>query len=686
VPGIDTDRDGYHDRIRLQVRRPAVTESGVRLPIVMIASPYSGGTLPYHTYDIFGELYVPTDLDAKGKDLRPKPTWPMEPPPVDPSLTYYDGTQGTIANISTSGYQNYFLPRGFIFVYAQNLGTGKSTGCPTIGGVEENLSMKAVIDWFNGEGRAWDQAGNAVTAYWTTGNTAMIGVSYDGTLPLNAAVTGVAGLKAIVPIAGVSSYYDHRRSGGAVSVIGDSDSLMVNVLTRMYPERCHYLRDQHHIGTDRVTGDFNLFWHERNLVKDVDKIRAAVLISHGLNDPNVKMRHAYRLWQALNANGVPAKIWLNTGGHGDGANSGARQAAWRDELNRFWSQYLFGVDNQWTSGPRAAVQRSGSTWADYETWPVPTAALTTLNLTASADNAIGHLGIEAPKGWLPVAFERVIDDSITNATVHVAAAQSPHRLVYKSHPLAGPVHVSGLPTVKLRMAFSKPAAVVSAMLVQYNANGTQTIISRGWTDPQNRASIWETQAITPGEFYDIEFELQPHDHVFPAGSRIGLVLLGGDWEGNPPLVFTMRPPPGTELTVDTARSTVTLPIVGGRDAFAQQVLGQASIAIDPAHLLVKMKDSVAVTAGIRIHNTAATDATDLAWTVREAETDCSTPTDVSWLGTQPNGPPVSPAGWFSKLHVTFDAANRPPGDYQALLCFSSNGGSAVLPVTMIVEP
>jgi X-Pro dipeptidyl-peptidase len=44
VPDLDTDRDGVNDRIRIQVRRPSATDSGVRLPVVMIASPYSGGT------------------------------------------------------------------------------------------------------------------------------------------------------------------------------------------------------------------------------------------------------------------------------------------------------------------------------------------------------------------------------------------------------------------------------------------------------------------------------------------------------------------------------------------------------------------------------------------------------------------------------------------------------------------
>jgi X-Pro dipeptidyl-peptidase len=682
VPGLDTDRDGRNDRIRVQIRRPSATETGTRLPIVMTASPYSGGTLPFPQHDITGPLYEPAAVDHKGRDLRQPPDAPAIPPAG--TNAPYDGTEGTIDTLSASAYQSYFLPRGFIFANAQSLGTGRSTGCPTIGGIEESLAMKAVIDWFNGRANGYDQAGNKVEAYWTTGNTAMIGVSYDGTLPLAAAATGVEGLKAIVPIAGVSSYYDHRRSYGAVinsnPTIGtDADTLFDNILTRRYPEACTYMRERIAVLKERETGDWSDWWDERNYVKYVGNFRAAVLISHGLNDLNTKPRMYARLWAGLKANGVPSKIWLNTGGHGDGANSGARQAAWRDELNRFWSQYLFGVENAWTSGPRAAVQRSGSVWTDYADWPVPGAAPVTLNLSAAtAANTAGHVGVEVVH--TSHVFEEIVDNSAIDATALVSAAQSPHRLVYKSHVLTGPIHVSGIPSVKLHLAFGQPSAVVSAMLVQYSANGSSTIITRGWADPQNRYSMSETFAIEPGTPYEIEFELQPHDYVFPAGSRIGVVVLSSD------RLFTLRPPAGARLTLDTSKSTVTLPIVGGADALVQRTAGQASIAIEPGELAIKLSEGTSTVAGLRIHNTATVDATDLRWSVHEAAVDCSVPAEVEWLTTVPNGPPVSPVNGFSKLRVGVDSAGLQPGEHSALLCFSSNGGTAVLPVSVEIKP
>ena len=50
--------------------------------------------------------------------------------------------------------------------------------------------------------------------------------------------------------------------------------------------------------------------------------------------------------------------------------------------------------------------------------------------------------------------------------------------------------------------------------------------------------------------------------VIPAGRRIGLMVLARDRE------YTVRPAPGTQLTLDLAGSSFTLPIVGGAKALA----------------------------------------------------------------------------------------------------------------------
>ena len=113
--------------------------------------------------------------------------------------------------------------------------------------------------------------------------------------------TGVEGLKAIVPIAGVSSYYDHRRSYGTVinsnPTIGtDADTLFDNILTRRQSRglrvhaRTH--RDRARTAPRATTTPGG---RSATTPRYVGNFKAAVLISHGLNDLNTKPRMYARL-------------------------------------------------------------------------------------------------------------------------------------------------------------------------------------------------------------------------------------------------------------------------------------------------------------------------------------------------------------------------------------------------------
>jgi X-Pro dipeptidyl-peptidase len=73
----------------------------------------------------------------------------------------------------------------------------------------------------------------------------------------------------------------------------------------------------------------------------------------------------------------------------------------------------------------------------------------------------------------------------------------------------------------------------------------------------DHASLTKGEPLTPGTFYDVTFDLQPDDQVIPAGSQLGLMIYSSDAE------FTLRPAPGTEVTVDLQGTTLELPVVGG---------------------------------------------------------------------------------------------------------------------------
>ena len=58
--------------------------------------------------------------------------------------------------------------------------------------------------------------------------------------------------------------------------------------------------------------------------------------------------------------------------------------------------------------------------------------------------------------------------------------------------------------------------------------------------------------------------MQAKDAVVPAGRRLGLMVLSSDRE------YTVRPAPGTQVTLDLAGSSFTLPVVGGAEALADR--------------------------------------------------------------------------------------------------------------------
>lgn len=571
VAGVDSDADGAPDRVAVDIMRPRETERGLKVPVILEASPYYAGgndDVAFHDVDIDGEdaRAMPTTARDKLKMLREAGVTADAAEPFD---GYYD---------------NYFVPRGYAVALVESLGTGRSTGCPTTGDRNETLGPKAVIDWLNGRARGFSPDGTPVRADWSTGNVGMIGVSYNGTLPNAVATTGVKGLKTIVPIAAISSWYDYYRANGGVLAPGgyqgeDADVLARYVLTRENGRQvCGDLIDRIEQEQDRTTGDYSPFWDARNYLNDVRNVRASVFLVHGLNDWNVKTKQAAQWWHALQRNGVPRKIWLSQGAHTSPLN--VRPEEWMRQLHAWFDHWLHGIRNGIMREPQADVEIAPGRWVTHRSWPPP-----------------GTLPLSAPLGRK--GTDAFTDQRTRTAQELAAAPETPddNRLAYLSPVLEHDVRISGTPTIEVRASFTDGRSpYLTALLVDYGTD-TRTdgalrrtgeeycygegvpgdtgcvpryeyvtaeapfkIVSRGWLDVRNRHRPDRTDPITPGRAYDFRWDLQPQDYVFKAGHRIGVVLISTDYE------YTLRYPPGTRVTVWPGRSRLHLPVTpdGGR--------------------------------------------------------------------------------------------------------------------------
>ncbi len=535
---IDSDFDGQLDRIHIDVARVQETETiGLKVPVVMEVSPYYGGDVPVVNWGVDHEIGQPPTF-------RPTAT-----------PTFFD-TSPIISNSHTATW----VPRGFAVVHAEGTGTGLSTGCPTTGDPAETLGPKAVIDWLNGRAKAFtaQTGGTEVAATWTTGKVGMIGTSYNGTLPIGVATTGVEGLEAIVPISAINSWYDYYRANGAVRAPGgfqgeDADVLAEYTYTRPDQTICRPVIASLAANQDRVTGDYTPFWDARNYMNDIDNLKAAALVAHGNNDWNVMTKHAATFYKALRERSVPHQLYWHQGMHG-GSPPLIR-------TNRWFSRYLWDHQNGVENDPKAWVVREGQSSQSptpYPEWPDPDAARVTVSFGGNGLE-VGELTLGKSKR----DFQTLVDDATISPATLMDAASSPNRLVFKTPTLTTPIRISGTPTITLTLAFSKPKANVTAHLISYpDGAGSATVISRGWIDPENRHSPAVTEPIRTGKSYKLRFDLQPKDSVIPAGRRLGVMILSSDYD------YTIRPAPGTELTLDLKKSEVNLPIVGGLSTFA----------------------------------------------------------------------------------------------------------------------
>ena len=264
--------------------------------------------------------------------------------------------------------------------------------------------------------------------------------------------------------------------------------------------------------------------------------------------------HSYRIYAAAREKGLPAQIYYHQNGHGGPPPLSM--------MNRWFTRYLHGVENGVEKDARAWIVRENDKPEDptaYEDYPNPEAEPVTLFLGAGAPGR-GTLDIKKQEGQ---GSETLLDNYSFDGSALARAEFTAHRLIYVTPQLSEDIHISGLAEITVRVAASKPAANLSVWLVSLpwqegrRSKITDNIITRGWADPQNHESLYESEPLVPGEFYTLNFKLQPDDQIIPKGQRIGLMIFSSDRE------FTLWPQPGTALTVDLDATSISLPVVGG---------------------------------------------------------------------------------------------------------------------------
>jgi len=546
VAAPDLDGDGVDERIAADIIRPRELDGTARVPIIMDASPYylSSGR---------GNESERKQYDADGQITR----FPL----------YYD---------------NYFVPRGYAFVAVDMAGTARSTGCTDQGGRSDIESVKAVVEWLNGKGVAYDRDGEVVAADWSNGKTGMIGKSYDGTLANGVAATGDEGLKTIVPIGAISSWYDYNRWQGAVKSFNYPSSLSRSIAAnRTVATDCSARLEWMNANDGDETGAYTDFWAERDyrdgIYYDASKVTASVFIMHGLQDNNVKTMNASKWWEDLGEQGVKRKMWLTRLGHVDPFDS--ERELWVQTLHRWFDQELMDIDNGIDREPAVSVEVAPDRWEHSSTWPIPSARMKSLQLHADGTMMLGKKD-RGTAGY-------VNSPSLSEANA-VKIGANANRLQFLTGTTTHELRVSGTPTVDLDITHAAPVGQVSVMLVDYGrmdriittGDGALTLDTETcwgqstasddacYKEVGKRIASTELQVLARGwarldgaGTHRVSVELTANDVVVPAGHQLGVVI-SGSRNG----VVTVDSSSGT-YTVDLSGSRLNLPVSGPMSGF-----------------------------------------------------------------------------------------------------------------------
>ena len=580
---IDSDQDGLPDLIKVNIIRPRYEG---KIPAVMTASPYHQGTNDKASDKALYNMNV----DLEKKEARSiqvsQPTLETVDPVGEARLV--SEAEETLTHINSSYTLNdYLLARGFANLYVSGLGTKDSQGLMTNGDYRQIEAYKNVIDWLNGRCRAFTDHSRQrqIKADWSNGKVATTGLSYLGTMSNGLATTGVDGLEVIIAEAGISSWYNYYRENGLVTSPGgypgeDFDSLAELTYSRALRAGDYLRHHAAHVADleevkkqlDRKTGDYNQFWHDRNYLLHADQVKAEVVFTHGSQDWNVKPLHVFNMFQALPAS-IKKHLFYHNGAHVYLNNW--QSIDFRESMNALLSKKLLGYDSSYELPAVIWQDNTGEqSWTSLDDFG---------NQTRKRTFSLGDDEKVIQNRYETEDYERY---GKAYPTFLTDLYQDKAQQVTIDLPIEEDLHLNGKARLHLRLHSSTNKGLLSAQLLELGSkkylqpypavlsvrtldNGRyhmldnltelpfkeagQRVISKGYLNLQNRHNLLEVEPVTPGEWMEFDFDLQPTIYKLEKGATLRLVLYTTDFE------ITVRDQTDYQLTIDLAQSSLHLP-------------------------------------------------------------------------------------------------------------------------------
>ena len=431
------------------------------------------------------------------------------------------------------------IPHGFAFAQVSVMGTGRSNHCMDLMGTAEQLGVDAAVTWLG-------------TQDWSNGNVGMIGKSYDGSTPWQAAMFGNEHLTTIVPISGLIGVMElmwrngssearapimHNGVYGSYGLDGDLEDT-----GNMCPD---YIAGPATGGAawawgSEAAGDY---WGERYFLdRVIDNYNGSVYLIQGMHDWNVDPHMAVptinRLYDAdIEAKGLfgqwdhdypdRPQIMFDRSGVGRGGEAFPEMVRmdWMQDLLEWFTYYLKEEGPQPWLG--VEIQSNQGEWRFEDRYPM-----------SETTEVIWELGSA---------------DLVSSGDGNAIRPDTSSGPVYQTPPLEEALYFGGLPRLHVNVNTATLGGQIYA-LMEDCYEGTCIHIGHAIMDLRYHAGGSQVQTWTP-VFEEITavMEFFPMDVEVEAGHSIKLTLRSTGEDYLPSAASTL-------VTVVDAGSTLQLDV------------------------------------------------------------------------------------------------------------------------------
>ena len=456
---------------------------------------------------------------------RPKVPNGVKVPVIAEFGPYFGETSASTPDVSQPGswlgisvIQN-LLPHGFAFAQVSVTGTGSSNHCMDLMGFAEQEGINAAVEWLG-------------TQDWSNGNVGMIGKSYDGSTPWQAAMYGNEYLKTIVPISGLIGVRElmwkngssearapfmHNVVYGSYGYEADKEEQNLQNACPDYALSSLYGAEAYTFGGSEFSG----YWEERYFLDRVlENYRGSVYIVQGFHDWNVDPHMAVPVINTLLDTGIEAKVLMGQWDHdypdrpdyqkqrsdpGRGSEAYPQMVRfdWMQDLLEWFTYYLQ------ETGPKPSlyleIQNNRGEWRVEERYP------------ASDSNTI-----EMTLGSA---------DLVHTSNGNTIAPFANNYVVFETPAFNQTFRFGGLPQLHIDVTLAGSGGSVYALMEDCNADNECIHIGHATMDLRYHAGGTEYQVLSPGQTVNAKMEFFAMDVLIPEGHKIRLSLtdIGDDY-------------------------------------------------------------------------------------------------------------------------------------------------------------